>query len=150
MVQNRGVASFARSGGKIKIRGAKVFAPNFSGRNHKFSDQKQVISKKKMSSPKSEGFFWPKSQIFRPKPGDLQKKKKAFAVFRRLLLAEIANFNVFSAQKQQLLPPKKIPWGARKKSGGKNENRGGALPPRWRRAWCKILTMKTLTEVNRT
>ena len=28
-----------------------------------FSGQKQVISKKKRSSPKSEGFFWPKSKI---------------------------------------------------------------------------------------
>ena len=26
-------------------------------------------------SPKCEGFFWPKSQIFRPKAGDLQKNK---------------------------------------------------------------------------
>ena len=53
--------------GKIKIRGAQDFrrkAKVFSDRNHKFSDQKQVISKKKKrSSPKSEGFFWPKSQI---------------------------------------------------------------------------------------
>ena len=66
-------------GSKNKIRGAKVlrrYAKAFSGRNHKFSDQKQVISKKKRSSPKSEGFFWQKSQIFRPKAGDLQKLKK--------------------------------------------------------------------------
>ena len=27
-------------------------------------------------SPKCEGFFWPKSQIFRPKAGGLKKKKK--------------------------------------------------------------------------
>ena len=31
-------------------------------------------------SPKSEGFFWPKSEFFRQKAGDLQiKKKKVFA-----------------------------------------------------------------------
>ena len=33
-------------------------------------------------------------------------------------MAEITNLNVFSGQKQQLFPPKKIPWGARNKSGG--------------------------------
>ena len=52
---------------------------------------------------------------------------KVFAEIRRLFLAKIENFHVFFAQTHQL---KKIPWGARKKSGGggKNENRG-ALPP---------------------
>ena len=92
-------------------------------------------------------FFWLKSQIFPPKAVDLQKKK-VFAEIRRLFLAEIAIFNVFSAQKQQLLPPKKIPWGARKKSrgGGKNENQGGIapLPPRWRRAWMVAFIMLPL------
>ena len=49
---SRGVASFARSGGaKLKSGGQRF-------------------------SPKCEGFFWPKSQIFQPKAGDLQKKKK--------------------------------------------------------------------------
>ena len=91
-------------GGKIQIRGANFL-------------------------PKCEGFFWPKSQIFRPKAS---KKKKVFAEIRRLFLAEIANSNVFSAQKHQL---KKIPWGARKKSGGI-----APLPPRWRRAcWDYII-----------
>ena len=67
---------------------------------------------------------------FPPKAGDLKKKKKkVFAEIRRLFQAEIANFNVFSAQKPQLLPPKKYCGGARKKSGGKNENRGGIAPP---------------------
>ena len=33
------------------------------------------LQKRKRSSPKSEGFFWLKSQIFRSKAGDLQKKK---------------------------------------------------------------------------
>ena len=51
-----------------------------------------------------------------------------------LFLAEIANVNVLSAQKHQLLPPKKIPWGARKKIGGAKTKIGGALPPRWQRA----------------
>ena len=89
-----------KSGGKDFRRNAKVY----SGRNHKFSDQKQVISKKKRSSPKSVFF-----------------------------LAEIANFKVFSAQKHQLLPPKKYRGGQEKNRGGKNENRGGIapLPPLW-------------------
>ena len=93
--------------GKIKIRG-QGFRRNskaFSGRNHKFSDQKQVISKKKRSSPKSEGFLWPKSQIltfFPPK-----------------------NTNFFL--------PKKCRGGQEKNRGTKTKI-GGALPPRWRRA----------------
>ena len=89
-------------------------------------------SPKRRSSPKSEGFFWPKSQIFRPKAGDLQKKKKEkiFAEIRGLFLAEIENFNVFSAQKHQLFPPKKIPWGGQEKNrGGARTKIGGALPP---------------------
>ena len=53
-------------------------------------------------SPKCEGFFWPKSQIFRPKAGDLQKKK-VFAEIRRLFRAEIANF------------PTKSRWSPKKK-----------------------------------
>ena len=76
-------------------------------------------------SPKGEGFFWPKSQIFRPKADDLQKKK-VFVEIRRLFLPDIANFNVFSAQKHQLHPPRKIPWGGQEKNrAGKNGNRGG-------------------------
>ena len=97
-IANRGVASFARSGG------AKL---NSGGQR---------------SSPKSEGFFWPKSQIFRSKAGDLQKKKG-------LTLAKIANSNVFSAQKHQL---KKIPRGGKKKiggGGGQKRKSGGHCPP---------------------
>ena len=93
-------------GAKLKS-GVKGFRQNpkaFSGRNHKFSDQKQVISKIKL-------------------------KKKVFAEIRKLFLPDIANFNVFSAQKHQLLPPKKIPWGARKKSGGQKRKSGGHCPP---------------------
>ena len=57
-------------------------------------------------------------------------KKKVFAEIRRLFLAEIANFNVFSVQEHQLLPPIKIPWGGQEKNrGGKNENPGGIAPP---------------------
>ena len=55
-------------------------------------------------------------------------KKKVFAEIRRLFLAEIANFNVFSAPKHQLLPPKKTPWGARKKSGGQKQKSRGHCP----------------------
>ena len=87
-------------GAKLKSVGER-FLPNFSGRNHnKFSDQKQVIS-----------------------------KKKVFAEIRRLFLAEIANFNVFSAQKQQLLPPKKYRGEGAKKIGGAKTKIGGHCPP---------------------
>ena len=136
-------------GGKIKIRGAKVFAPNFSGRNHKFSDQKQVISKKKMSSPKSEGFFWPKSQIFRPKPGDLQKKKRPSPYSEGFFWPKSQILTFFPPKNSNFFLQKKY-RGEQEKNRGAKTKIGGALPPRWRRAWCKILTMKTLTEVNRT
>ena len=71
--------------------------------------------------------------FFRPKPGDLQKKKKLF-------LMEITNFNVFSGQKKQLLP-KKYRGGQEINRGAKTKI-GGALPPlppRWRRAWMLLL-----------
>ena len=47
---------------------------------------------------------------------------------RRLIQAKITNFNVFSAHKKQLLPLKKIPRGARKKirgGGGAKTKIGG-------------------------
>ena len=103
----RGVASFARSGGtKLKSGGGQRF------------------------SPKCEGFFWPKSQTFRPKAGDLRKKKKIFAEIRGFLLAEIANFNVFFPQTPTFSSQKNTVGGKKKKSGGggKNKNRGGHSP----------------------
>ena len=71
--------------------------------------------KKKRSSPKSEAFFWPKSQIFRPKADDLQKKG-----LRRNPKPFSGRNCKFTDQKHQL---KKIPWGARKKSGGQKRKR---------------------------
>ena len=89
-------------GDKIKIGGAKVFAE----------------------------FFWPKSQIFRPKAGDLQKKeKKRLRRNPKALSSRNRKFYVFFAQKQQLLPPKKIPWAGKKKIGEPKTKIGGALPP---------------------
>ena len=109
-----------------------------------------MISKnKKRSSPKSGGFFWPKSQIFRPKA--VISKKKVFAEIRVFFLAEIANFNVFSAQNTNFLLPKKYRGGARKKNrGGKNENRGGIAScppagdaPAWKHnRWCMMRSMQ--------
>ena len=100
----RGVASFARSGGaKLKL-GGQGFHQNakaFSGRNHKFSDQTQVIS-----------------------------KKKVFAEIRRLFLAKIANFNVFFRTKTPTSSSQKNTVGGQEENrGGKNENRGGIAPP---------------------
>ena len=112
LIQGRRQLREIGGGGIIKIREAKVFAEM---RRLFLADQNQVISKKKKRSlPKSEGFFWPKSQIFRPKAGDFQKKK-VFAEILRLFLAKIANSNVFSAQNHQL---KKYCGEPRKKSGG--------------------------------
>ena len=67
-------------GAKLKSGGQR-FSPNFSGRNQK---------KKKKSSPKSEGFFWPKSQIW----------------------------TFFPPNNSNFFLPKKFRGGARKKSGG--------------------------------
>ena len=70
-------------GSKIKIRGAKLktsveFDPNFHcswiGLRQSFSEN----LRKKSSSPKSEGFFWPRSQIltfFRPKTATFSTQK---------------------------------------------------------------------------
>ena len=89
ILEFRGVASFARSGGGAKFKsGGQRFSRNpkaFSGRNHKFSAHKQVISEKK----------------------GLRRNPKAFS-----------GRNVFSSEKQQLLPPKKIPWRGKKKIEG--------------------------------
>ena len=151
----RQLSEIGGGGGKIKIRGAKLktsveLDPNsWIGLRRSFSEN-QVISKKKNHKFK---------RSFRTKAGDLQKKKKIFAKIRRLFLAVIRNFNVFSAQKQeiskkkglrrnpkafsgrnqkfklfsgqkqQLFPPKKIPWGARNKSGRAKTKIGGAMPP---------------------
>ena len=101
----RGVASFARSGGaKSKSAGQRF-------------------------PPKSEGFYWPKSQIFRPKTGDLQKKK-VFAEIQRLFLAEITNFNVFSPKNINFFLPKKF-RGRQEKNwgGGQKRKSGGHCPP---------------------
>ena len=88
-------------------------------------------------SPKSERFFWPKSQIFRPKAGDLKKKNlKVFAEIRTLFLAEITNFPPTNTN---FFVPKKYRGGQEKIGGGGAKTKiGGALPPcspRWRRAW---------------
>ena len=60
-----------------------------------------------------------------------KKKEKIFAEIRGLFLAEIENFNVFSAQKHQLFLPKKYRGGGQEKNrgGGARTKIGGALPP---------------------
>ena len=85
--------------GKAEIRGAKLktsveLDPNFLyfwfGFRQIFS-KNQVISKNPKASPKSEGFFWPKSEIytfFSAKNRWSPKKKKVLAKIRRLFLAE--------------------------------------------------------------
>ena len=105
ILEFRGVASFARSGGggQNLNQGGKGFCQNpkaFSGRNHKFSAQKQVISKKK-SSPKSEGIFWPKSQIL----------------------------TFFPPKNNNFFLPKKFCGGQEKSRRGAKTKIGGALPP---------------------
>ena len=124
----RGVASFARSGGGQNWnQGAKIFA-----------EMRRLFLAEITSFPTKSRW----SPI----------KKKVFAQIRRVFLAEMVNLNVFSAQKHQLLPPKKIQWGGKKKIGGAKTKIGGAkmkigghsppLPPRWRRAW--VVVMKSV------
>ena len=96
-IGDRGIASFAISGYKIKIKGAKLktrveLDPNFHyswiGLRRSFSEN-QVIS-----------------------------KKKVFAEIRRLFLAEITNLNVFSGQKQVITEKKKKKkWSSSKSEG---------------------------------
>ena len=62
--------------------------------------------KKKRSSLKLQGIFRPKSEIFRPKTGDLQKKK-VFTEIAREFPAEIGNSSGFSGQKQVLSKQKR-------------------------------------------
>ena len=120
--------------------------------------------KKKSSSPKSKGFFRPKSQIQTvfPAKNRWSPKKKVFAGIRRLFLAEITNSNGFSGQKQ-VISKKKVfaeiqrlflaevtnlngfsaqkqqPFPPKKYRGGARNKlggkNGGAMPPCWRRAW---------------
>ena len=99
-----GVASFARSGkAKLKSGGQRFL-------------------------PKCEGFFWPKSQIFQPKAGDL-RKKMVFAETEGFFWPKSQILTFFSPKNTQLLPPKKIPWGARKKLGGQKRKSGGHCHP---------------------
>ena len=105
-----------KSGGKGFRRNARAF----SGRNRKFSDQKQVISKKKGLRRNPKVFsgrnrkFSDQKQKSRWSP-----KNKVYAEILRLFLAKIANSNVFWAQKHQL----------KKYRGGQEKNRGGIAPP---------------------
>ena len=98
-----------------EIGGAKIFADFrklFSGRNF--------------------------NVFFRPKAGDLQKKKKVFAEIRRLFLTEITNFNrFFRPKKATSSSQKKYRGGQEINGGGKNRKSGRHCPPllpHWRRA----------------
>ena len=105
MIIPRGVASFARLGGGAKFK-----------------------SGGQRSSPKSEGFFWPKSQIFFPKTGDLEKKK-VFAEIRVFFWPKLQVLTFFPPKNINFFLPKKFRGGARKKAGGARRKIGGALPP---------------------
>ena len=120
-------------GAKLKSGGQR-FSPKSEGF---FRPKSQIFRpkagdlQKKRSLPKSKGFFWPKSQIFRPKAGDLQKKKKkGFCRTPKAFSGQNRKFErFFSAQKHQLLPPKNIPRGSKKKIGGEKRKSGGHCPP---------------------
>ena len=114
--------------GGIKIRGAKVFAEM----------RKLFLAEiTKRSSPNSEGFFWPKSQIFRPCAGDLQKKKyspksKGFLWLKSQILTFFPpkNANFFLSKNHR--------GGQEKNRGGKNEN-CPPVPPLATRLLAKLL-----------
>ena len=127
----RGVASFARSGGKIKIRGAKVFAKFFWPKS-------QVISKKKQKKKvftEIRRLFLAKSQIFRPNAGDLREKKRSSPKSEGFFWPKSQILTYFPPNNSNFFLPKKFRGGGKKKNrGDKNENRGGIapLPLRWR------------------
>ena len=78
-----------------------IFRYFWIGLRRVFSEN-QVISKQKglRRNPKAfSGRNQKFKRFFRPKTGDLQKKK-VFAEIRRLFLAEIRNLNSFCGQKQ--------------------------------------------------
>ena len=112
-------------GGKIKIRRAKVFA-------------------------EMQRLFLAKSQIFRPKAGDLQTNKKKIRRNTKAFSGRNRKFYRFFRPKYQLLPPKKIPWGGRKKSGGHcppaGDAPGPAASPPHHRLWFVLITVHFLTQ----
>ena len=114
IVRGRGVTSFARSdgGGQNLNQGGKGFRRN--GKD-----------------------FSVEITNFPTKAGDLQNKglrrnPKAFSGRNRKLSDQkqvISKKKKISAQKHQLLHPRKIPWGRQEKNrGDKNENRGHCSP----------------------
>ena len=95
MVWVQGRRQLREIGGAKLKSGGQGFSPNFSGRNHRCSPTK------KRSSPKSEGFFWPKLQIL----------------------------TFFPPNNSNFFLPKNSVGGQEKNRGDKNENRGGIAPP---------------------
>ena len=106
-------------GGEIKIRGAKLFHYSWIGLRRSFS-KNQVISKKKGLRQSFSG----QNQMIPPPPPKkgLRRNRKAFS-------GRNHKFKRFFRPKPTTFSSPKIPWGARNKSGGKNENRGGIAPP---------------------
>ena len=87
-------------------------------------------------SPKREGFFWPKSQIFRPKAGDLQKKKGASPTSEGFFWPKSQILTLFPPKNTNFFLPKKYRGGQEKNRGGGQKRKSGGiapLPPRWRR-----------------
>ena len=112
-------------GAKLKSRGQRI-SPNFSGRNHRWSPKK---NNNKGFSPRSEGFFWPKSQIFRSKAGDLQKKIRSSPKSEGFFWPKSQILTFFPPNNSNFFLPKNSVGGQEKNWGGKNENRGGIAPP---------------------
>ena len=108
-----------------KKKGLRRNPKAFSGRNHKFKrffrpKTGDLQKQKEKVLPKSEGFFWPKSQIQ----------------------------TVFPAKNSNFFLPKKYRGGQEINRGGGGERKsGGAMPPRWRCAChndCFLRGIKTI------
>ena len=113
-------------GGKIKIKGAKVFAEFFWPKSQLIS-KKIIIIKGFRRDPKA---FSDRNRKFSDQKQVISKKNKVFAEIRRLFLAEIANFNVFFRPIRATSSSQKIPLGGQEKNWeGKYENRGGIASP---------------------
>ena len=100
------ILTFFRPKQVVSKKKKKVFTeiqtdfPAKIGNSNVFSAQKQVVSKKKRSSPKFRLIFRPKSEIltfFPPKTGGLQKKK-VFTEIQTDFPAKIGNSNAFSGR----------------------------------------------------
>ena len=100
---------------------------------------------KKRSPPKSEGIFWPKSQIFHPKTGELQKKRSS-PKSDGIFWPTSQILTFFPPKNINIFLPKNFRGGTRKKSGGQ-KRKSGEHCPRWQRACFRRIQFDLLAKI---